>query len=81
MKNTLKNGLLALAITTSLAACKGKGTAAVDSVKADSSYTTSVTDSIKKDTSTLPDSLKKDTTVTTTKTEIKTKSTEIRKKP
>lgn len=81
MKNSFKTGLLALAIATSFAACKGKGSAAVDSVKTDSSSITSVTDSTKKDTTTVPDSLKKDTTIVTKKTEVKTNTTEVKKKP
>ncbi|MCC8423387.1 hypothetical protein [Mucilaginibacter sp. UR6-11] len=82
MKSTLKNSLVALAIAASFAACKGKGSAAVDSVKTDSSSTTLITDTTKKDTnSMIPDSLKKDTNVNTKKTEVKTKTTEIKKKP
>ncbi len=81
MKNSLKTGLLALAIATSLAACKGKWSSAADSVKTDSSTVTTTTDSTKKDTSAMPDSLKKDTTVKTTTTEVKTNSTQVKKKP
>ncbi|MDB5157058.1 MAG: hypothetical protein JWR50_1765 [Mucilaginibacter sp.] len=82
MKTTLKNGLLALVIAASFAACKGKGSASsADSVKTDSSSVTSVTDSVKKDTSSaVPDSLKKDTAISTQKTEVKTKTTETHKK-
>ena len=56
MKNAFKTGLLALAIATSFAACKGKGSAAADSVTTNSSVTTTTADSLKKDTSALPDS-------------------------
>ncbi len=80
MKNTLKTGLLALAIATSFAACKGKGSAASDSLTTNSSVTSTTADSLKKDTSALPDSLKKDTAVKTIKTEVKTTTTETRKK-
>jgi ABC-type glycerol-3-phosphate transport system substrate-binding protein len=79
MKNSLKTGLLALAIATSFAACKGKGSSAADSLKTDSSTVTTTVDSTKKDTSAVPDSLKKDTTTHTTKTEVKTKTTETKK--
>jgi hypothetical protein len=50
MKNSLKLGVLALAIATSFAACKGKGTASTDSVK---------TDSVKTDTTKMVDTTKK----------------------
>ncbi|MES2375254.1 MAG: hypothetical protein V4553_01685 [Bacteroidota bacterium] len=82
MKSTLKNGLLVLALAVSFAACKGKNTSTVDSVKTDSSTIITNTDTTKKDTnSMLPDSLKKDTTINTQKTEVKTKTTEVHKKP
>jgi hypothetical protein len=81
MKSTLKNGLLALAVAVSFAACKGSGKSDTDSVKTDSSTVITVTDTIKKDTSSLvPDSLKQDTSINTTKTETKTKTTEIHHK-
>jgi len=50
MKNSLKLGVLALAIATSFAACKGKGTATTDSVK---------TDSVKVDSTKMVDTTKK----------------------
>ena len=81
MKSTLKNGLLALAVAVSFAACKGSGKSDTDSVKTDSSTVTTVKDSTKKDTSHVPDSLKKDTTVNIKKTEVKTNTTEVKKKP
>ena len=59
MKNSFKIGFLALAIATSFAACKGKGTASTDSVKTDSVKV----DSTKKDSTVVKvDSTKKDTT-------------------
>jgi len=59
MKNTIKLSVLALAIATSFAACKGKGAATTDSVKTDSVKV----DSVKKDTTVVKvDSTKKDTT-------------------
>lgn len=82
MKSTLKNGLLALAVAASFAACKGKNTSTVDSVKTDSSTVITHSDTTLKDTnSMLPDSLRKDTTISTQKTEVKTKTTEVHKKP
>jgi hypothetical protein len=82
MKSTLKNGLLALVVAASFAACKGKNTSTVDSVKTDSSTVITNSDTTKKDTnSMMPDSLRKDTTITTQKTEVKTKTTEVHKKP
>jgi len=81
MKSTLKNGLAALFIAASFAACKGKSSASVDSVKTDSSTVVTLKDSTKKDTSSVPDSLKRDTTVTTKQTEVKTNTTEVHKKP
>lgn len=81
MKDALKNGLFALAIAASFVACKGKGSANIDSVKTDSSINTTVTDTTMKDTNSMtPDSLKKDTNVQTTTTTIKTRSTETHKK-
>lgn len=78
MKTTVKNGLFALAVAASIAACKGKGSANVDSVSSDKTSSTKITDSLKKDTNSMtPDSLKKDTnvhtstTTTTTTTETK----------
>jgi len=62
MKNSFKIAVLALAIATSFAACKGKGGASADSVKTDSTKTT-VIDSTKKDTTVKADTTKKDTTV------------------
>ncbi len=56
MKNSFKIAAVVLAMT-SLVACKGKGGAATDSVK---------TDSTKKDTTVKVDSTKKDTTKTIT---------------
>lgn len=76
MKNTIKTGLLALAIATSFAACKGKDSS--ESAKTDSTATTTVIDSTKKDTTAAADSSKKDTT-TTVKTETKTSTTETKK--
>jgi hypothetical protein len=80
MKTTVKNSLLALTITVSIVACKGKGSANVDSVSSDRTSSTKVIDSLKKDTNSMtPDSLKKDTTVhtstTTTTTTTETKHT------
>jgi hypothetical protein len=78
MKTPLKNALLAAVIAASVIACKGKGETDTDTLKTDSSTITTVTDTLKKDTSSLtPDSLKQDTAITTTKTETKTKKTEI----
>ncbi|HWZ36487.1 MAG TPA: hypothetical protein VNW51_10025 [Mucilaginibacter sp.] len=69
MKKTVKNELLALAVAISFAACKGKSSANVDSVKSDRIRATGT---FKKDTNLVtPDSLKKDTnrhTGTTTPT-------------
>jgi hypothetical protein len=60
MKNSLKIAVLALAIDSSFAACKGKGSASADSTKVDSTKI----DSTKKDTTVVKvDSTKKDTTV------------------
>ncbi|MDB4927113.1 hypothetical protein [Mucilaginibacter sp.] len=57
MKNSFKIAALALAITVSFAACKGKSTSTTDSVKTDSVKTDSTkVDSAKVDTA------KKDTT-------------------
>jgi hypothetical protein len=81
MKNTLKNGLAALIIATSFAACKGNSSATVESVKTDSSTRITLKYSTKKDTSAVPDSLKRDTTITTKQTEVKTNTTEVHKKP
>ncbi|MFD2871351.1 hypothetical protein ACFS5N_02650 [Mucilaginibacter ximonensis] len=81
MKNAVKNGLLALVVTVSFAACKGKGSANVDSVSTDTSSSTHVTDTIKKDTNSMtPDSLKKDTSVHTTTTTTTTTTTETKHK-
>ncbi|GAA4085623.1 hypothetical protein [Mucilaginibacter panaciglaebae] len=81
MKNTVKNGLLALTVAVSFAACKGKGSANVDSVRTDSSTSTTVTDTTRKDTNSMtPDSLKKDTNVHTTTTTTKIRSAESHKK-
>ena len=52
MKNSLKLGVLALAIATSFAACKGKGAATTDSAK---------TDSVKVDTTKVDTTKKADT--------------------
>lgn len=77
MKTKIKNGLLALTMAVSFAACKGKGSANVDSVS-NTTSSTKVTDAVKKDTNSMtPDSLKKDTSVhtstTTTTTTTETK--------
>jgi len=69
MKNAFKFGFLALAVTLSVAACKGSGsTTAADSLKkadsiakADSAAKAMTADSTKKD-STVVDSAKKDST-------------------
>ncbi len=79
MKNSFKTAILALTVATSFAACKGKGSASSDSVKTDSSFKTGV-DTIKKYTSTMPDSLKKDTVIKTT-TSKTTSKTSVTKKP
>ncbi|HEY0245039.1 MAG TPA: hypothetical protein VGC01_05710 [Mucilaginibacter sp.] len=53
MKNSFKLAVLALAIATSFAACKGKGSTSTDSVKTDSVKTdsTKMVDTTKTDTS------------------------------
>jgi hypothetical protein len=53
MKNSLKIAVLALAIDSSFAACKGKGSASADSTKVDSTKvdSTKMVDTTKKDTS------------------------------
>ena len=79
MKNIVKVSFLALIITTSFAACKGNGSASTDSLKTDS-VSKMTTDTIKKDTSTMPDSLKKDTIIKTTTTQTSSK-TSVTKKP
>ena len=79
MKNSFKIAFLALAVATSFAACKGNGSGSTDSVKTDSSSQI-VTDTLKKDTSTIPDSLKKDTMTKTTTTKTSSK-TSVTKKP
>jgi hypothetical protein len=63
MKNSFKIACLALAIATSFAACKGKGSATTDSVKTDSVKT----DSVKTDTSKMADTTKKAATDTAKK--------------
>jgi hypothetical protein len=55
MKNSFKIAVLALAIATSFAACKGKGAASADSVKTDSAKV----DTAKKDTAKVADTTKK----------------------
>ena len=63
MKNAFKFGFLGLAITLSVAACKGSGSASTtDTVKKDSTATT-VVDSTKKDSTVKVDTVvKKDST-------------------
>jgi hypothetical protein len=63
MKNSFKIAFVALAIATSFAACKGKGSSTTDSTTVKTDSTTVKTDSLTKDTTTKKDTTaKKDTT-------------------
>ncbi|OKS87183.1 hypothetical protein [Mucilaginibacter polytrichastri] len=73
MKSLFKNALVVLAVSASLVACKGKGSAnGSDTAKADSSVSTVA------DTTVKVDSLKKDsTTADTTKKTVDTVSKKV----
>lgn len=80
MKNSFKIGFVALAVAVAGVACKGKSnTEGADTTTKDS-LTKIITDTTKKDTSSMPDSLKKDTTIRTTTT-IKSEKTTVKPKP
>ncbi|MES2809196.1 MAG: hypothetical protein V4619_11250 [Bacteroidota bacterium] len=79
MKSTLKTALLAFTVSATFVACSGNGNAENDTTHVDSTTITTITDTLKPDTnSQVPDTLKQDTTITTTKTETKTKTTEVK---
>ncbi|MFD2147269.1 hypothetical protein [Mucilaginibacter antarcticus] len=79
MKNVLRNALAVVALSTTFAACSGDGKSGNDTTHIDSSTITTITDTLKPDTNSMvPDTLKKDTTITTTKTQTKTKIIEVK---
>ncbi len=80
MKNSFKTGLLALTIAVAAVACKGKSSTDGGDTTTKDSLIKTVTDTTKKDTSSMPDSLKKDTTIKTTTT-IKSQQDSVKPKP